>query len=271
VSGIQQVVPIRGKDTPALRALVQVQTIQQYNSTQMQPLIFKKVALGVTPIALTPFFGIDGNGSNDRPNPMEGPASYPNPIWNSDFAYAEFRFEATDTNPTGVIATQDFEAIAPGPAPIAFNLNPGAVIGCTITGTGSVINIPVGTTDGFGRYSIPSATSTRIFLAVAAAVSEMAVEFDTDVNGFGFYATDIGDFGGQLELDFQNASGQSLLKKTISVASIPGAEDGNCLFFGALSAAPVASNKFRKVVFKLIASATPDGFGFDHMTIVRIP
>jgi len=119
---------------------------------------------------------------------------------------------------------------------------------------------------------VPTQTSTQIWEAVADVLSTFSVSFDQDVNGFGFYGTDIGDFDGTLKMDFQNAAGQSLVQKTINALSLPvNARDGNCLFFGAVSNGPTAANKFRKIVFSLIGNALPDGFGFDRFTVVRIP
>ena len=61
---------------------------------------------------------------------------------------------------TGV-GTEDFEGIAPGTT-ASVNLNfPGAGTVTLIGGNGSVASVSVGTTNGFGRYSIPSSSSTN--------------------------------------------------------------------------------------------------------------
>jgi len=81
------------------------------------------------------------------------------------------------------------------------------------------------------------------------------INFSEAISTFGFYGTDIGDFGGQLELTLSNGSTEIL---TIN----NGSENGSLLFFGFID----QTNTYTSIAFSN-SSGGSDFFGFDDMVI----
>ena len=106
---------------------------------------------------------------------------------------------------TGV-GVNDFESQATG-AVQPLTLNFPASLSATLSGGGgSVQAVTPGTTNGVGRYSIPSATSSKFWEVQAGAGGNFTVTFNQDIAAFGFFGIDIGDYGGQLSLQFLDAT-----------------------------------------------------------------
>jgi hypothetical protein len=83
------------------------------------------------------------------------------------------------------------------------------------------------------------------------------IDFSNPVAAFGFSATDIGDFGGRLQLTLTDGSTQ-----TVAVPHTVLGPGGSVLYFGIID----RDNPFTRVVF---TNSNPvlDQFGFDDMTI----
>ncbi len=194
--------------------------------------------------AYTTFSGIDNNGSAAVPL-----ASTPN----SSAAETSFK-----SNLTGV-GTETFETRS-GSAPLALTF-PGAGT-ATLLGGGSVVSVTPGTTNGFGRYSVPSASSSRYWEVVAGVGGGFDVTFSAAIAAFGFYGIDIGDFQGTLFIDLFNGA------TSLGSLSVPKAAsnvaDGSVLYFGFI--AQNAGELFDKVSFRTTAG-TGDVFAFDNFTI----
>ena len=115
-------------------------------------------------------------------------------------------------------------------------------------GNGLVQSVTPGTTNGVGRYSIPSASSSRFWEVSAGGGGNFTITFAQDIAAMGFYGIDIGDFGGQLSLDLYN--GNTL----ISTLTVPntigssGSTDGSVLYFGLI--AQSAAEQFTKDLFR---------------------
>jgi len=184
------------------------------------------------------FFGEDLNSNGSIP-----PAEYPNALnaRNQFFSYL-----------SGV-GTETFEGVVAGAqAPdVSFS---GA--GTASLSGGEVIHVPNGTANGRGRW----ATSGDQLLETRTL--EFSISFDNPggVAAFGFYGTDIGDFGGSLTLEF--VSGAS---KVVTVGHTVGGElitDGSVFFFGYIN----TDDPFKKVIFGNSTGGS-DVFGFDDLTI----
>ena len=191
------------------------------------------------------FFGEDLNNSEFTPL-----ASVPN----SNSAESSFL-----ANLTGV-GTETFEGISTGstqPLPLSF---PGAGTATLSGGNGSVASVTPGTSNGFGRYSVPSATSSNYWEVEAGGSGNFNVGFSESIAAFGFYGVDIGDFGGQLELLLSNGD-------TLTVNNTQGSfgsTGGSVLFFGLI--AESAAEEFTGVEF-LTSTGQGDVFAFDNFTI----
>ncbi len=206
--------------------------------------------------AYSQFFGEDLNPGG----PTVPLASIPNS------AAAETSFKA---NLLGV-GTETFESKttgAGGPLTIEFAGSVGT-LQATLSAGGFVRGVTPGSTDGNGRYSIPSATSSK-FWEVNAEGNGFTVSFVQEIAAFGFYAVDIGDFGGQMTVGLLNAADEVI--STMNVNNTPGvlgSTDGSVLYFGLI--ASNGSETFRKVRFDTTSSGTSDLFAFDSFTIAEL-
>lgn len=138
-------------------------------------------------------------------------------------------------------------------------------LSATLTGsTGAVVAVESGKTDGAGRYSVPSASTRNFWQVEAGSEGSFTVDFAQPVAAFGFYGVDVGDFGGQLQLQLLDAS--SVIGSLIVPNSIgnEGSTDGSVLFFGFIAVDP--KEYFSSVRF-LTTTGQGDVFAFDNFTI----
>lgn len=158
------------------------------------------------------------------------------------------------------VGTESFEGIPVGTGgPLAVNF--GAAGTATLSGgNGSVQSVAPGTTNGFGRYSIPSSTSSRFWEVSAGSSGDFSVLFSEQIAAFGFYGVDIGDFSGTLNLEMYRA-GTFLASLLVSGVQVPG---GSVLYFGVI--ASDITEDFTEVRFRT-SGGSGDVFGFDNFTI----
>lgn len=148
------------------------------------------------------------------------------------------------------VGTETFESFPNGRQPPIGLVFPGAGM-ATLTGSGNVMTVLVGT-NGAGRYPISGNNYYESGLA-------FAIDFSAPVAAFGFYATDIGDFNGQLTLSLLRTDGTTL---TLTVPHTVNGPGGGVIYFGLIDTA----NPFTRITFGNTAAGT-DFFGFDDMTI----
>jgi hypothetical protein len=150
------------------------------------------------------------------------------------------------------VGTETFESQANGastPIAVAFGADT-----ATITGAGNIASVPFGT-NGFGRYPI----SGNQFYEVTGPFT---LTFNTAQAAFGFYGVDIGDFNGQVTLNFTKAGGGNQLFTVPNTAT----RGGGALYFGVIGTDP--SDQFTSVTFGNTAAGT-DVFAFDDFSIGR--
>ncbi len=185
--------------------------------------------------AITTFFGEDLNPGGIVP--MGGNA-----------ATARSNFLAALS---GGVGTEDFES---------FGLGHIAASGLDLSFPGSTGNITATLTGGgpaeiiepnSGRF----ATSGTKFLETDGG-SNFNIAFSSQISAFGFFGTDIGDFGGQIVLSLSGVGMQS-----INIGNSTNAPDGSLLFFGFTDPVDTYSN----IAFSHTGGA--GFFGFDDMTI----
>ena len=168
----------------------------------------------------------------------------PLPAWpNSDEAR-----DAFFSNLVGV-GTEDFESYAAGtgaPLPVAF---PGAGT-ATLQGNGEIFEVPNGETNEYGRYAISGRRYWESY-------DVFSIEFDQPIAAFGFYATDVGDFDGQLTLGLTNGELVDLV-----VPNTAGGLGGAVIYYGFYD----TEHQYTSVTFGNTAPGI-DFFGFDDMTI----
>ena len=168
------------------------------------------------------------------------------PVPNSIAAQTEFL-----SNLVGAIV-EDFESFESGetfPLTVAFN-------GDTATLDGTNYNLGyTGILDYsfFGRFAISGEKYLHVGHLDAANFS---LTFGTPQAAFGFFATDIGDFEGQLKIQLDN--GLDFI--------VPHSEyDGAAFFWGIID----VDNTFSNVTFSNTSGTLEDVFGFDDFTIGR--
>jgi hypothetical protein len=183
----------------------------------------------------TTFFGEDIKSTN-------GPhASRPN----SSAAQASFLSVLSGVN------TEDFQS-ASGSAPIALTFaGSSGTLNATVTSGGAV-----STDTGNGRWSISAGAN---FLE--AESSSFVLTFASQIAAFGFYGTDIGDFGGALSIELFNGATSLGLFEVGNTIGDNGSTNGSVLFYGLVDTV----NTFNRIVFR--NTDTGDIFGFDNMTI----
>jgi hypothetical protein len=150
------------------------------------------------------------------------------------------------------ISTENFESITAGtntPFSVSFTGGLGT-INATLAGTATVLDAP-----GSGRF----ATSGTNYVESSPGFN---VDFGAqNIAAFGFYGTDIGDFGGQLSLLLDLAGGGTSSLTVPHTIGSGGSTDGRLLFFGIIDTA----SQFTKVTFN--NTDTTDFFGFDDLTV----
>lgn len=179
------------------------------------------------------FFGEDPNATGGTP--------IPHPV--SDSTQASF---FTHLNDPG---TETLDGFAPGTTTVDANFNNGVT--ATLSG-GEIQN-----TSSAGRFAIssPNYYSTN--------TSSFGINFSSGISAFGFYGTDIGDFGGALTLTLTDAA------NNVSTLAVPAAEgsggsqpeNGSVLYFGFYDSA----DTYKSISFN--NSSTSDVFGFDNFTV----
>lgn len=157
------------------------------------------------------------------------------------------------------VGTEDFEGYANGlGAPLGLSF-PGAGNATLTGGSGSIASATPGTTNGAGRYGT---SGSNFFEVSAGGAGNFVVDFSSNVAAFGFYGIDIGDFGGQLQIQL-NDTANTLITVNNTVGS-GGSTDGSVLFFGIVAENP--DEEFTQASF-LTSTGGGDVFAFDDMTI----
>jgi hypothetical protein len=172
------------------------------------------------------------------------------------------------------VYTETFESQAlgvTGTLDLSFKGSGGSLIKATLSslssdGNGGVMDPKVAGSSNEGRYSYPSGVK---YWDADLALGSFTVTFDKAVAAFGFFGTDIGDFGGALSLDIYNGSTLlSNLPVGNSIGDGSGAStgtDGTALYYGFIAQDP--GQLFDKVTFRTTLTTSADRFGFDEFTV----
>jgi len=180
------------------------------------------------------FFGEDLNGS----------------LTNANAAQALFF-----TNLTGV-GTETFEGFTTNqylPLAIAF---PGAGT-ANLTDSTNSSYIETGP-DGAGRFPV-----SGVNYLVTGAGSGFTITFTSPISAFGFYGTDVGDFGGALTLQMTESGGGTVTLPVGNTLGSGGSTSGSDLYFGFYD----LTNTYTSIYFDNTGSGGVDIFGFDNLSI----
>jgi hypothetical protein len=210
-----------------------------------------------------PFYGVDPNG-------LEVPLTiHPN----SDAARAAWGVFCTP------LAEEDFEGFAANTdMPVLATM--GSVTGLfelTVLGTNEAIqvkeNVP-GNTNTVGRYSLPSATSSKFLQGVCYRVGSgngfLKLTFSVPVKGFGIWCTDLGDFAGSMTVEYYDVSDNLIYSQPLNTTTYTQSWYNAAVSFVGL-VADGGAVKIKSILFKATA-ATGDGdyFGLDRLTVALV-
>jgi len=153
------------------------------------------------------------------------------------------------------VGNQNFESFGLGNTTsfsIPFTGSAGAIT-ATISGDGEIRDSSTG-----GRFNTTPGGSKWFQQRGTSGLFE--IEFSTAISAFGFYATDVGDFDGQLTLGLYNSA--NTLVRTLTVANTINGNDASLLFYGFID----TGQSYKRIAF---GSSKPgvDIFGFDDMVI----
>jgi len=167
--------------------------------------------------------------------------STPRTTW-TNASNAEAQFKA---NLVGV-GTETFEG---------FDTGTSAPLALVFTGAGTAnltggMSVATGA-NSVGRYPISGDNY------LAGSSSAFTVSFTNPVAAFGFYGIDIGDFNGQITVNFVKGG-----TTNYTILNTVGGAGGSVLFWGLID----TDNPFTSLTFGNTAAGT-DFFGFDDMTI----
>ena len=198
-------------------------------------------------------------GENLSPNPVgsvsgapvAARASFLNAL---DSSVGSFGFEGS------TVSTGD-----PAPLAVVFNdgvNGSGTPITATLAGNGIVKGSP-----GSGRFNT-AAGGTRYWEVQSGPGNRFSVDFSRAISAFGFYGTDIGDFGGDLSLILTDAV--TGLDETVQVTG--SGSNGALLFYGFAS----RNVAYNKITFQTAGANDIDYFGFDDFVVadrsqIRVP
>lgn len=171
------------------------------------------------------FFGEDLNGIN----------------FNSQIAHDNFMAVLSG------VGTEDFEGFTSG------TVNPTLDFGVAGTATLGGDGYVASGANSVGRFPV----SGNQYWETGGTFS---IAFSTAISAFGFYATDIGDFNGQVVLEYANGT----FSDSINIGNTLNSPNGSLLYFGFYEDA--IANAFTSINFTNTNVGT-DYFGFDDMTI----
>jgi len=161
------------------------------------------------------------------------------------------------------------------------NAGAGPTLGTTFAGSAGAItanlvgNIGqqvVGMSEA-GRFNT-TAGGSQYWRVDSTSNGSFSINFSRSISAFGFYATDVGDFGGVLSLDLTRSADnviETLLVRPQNSGS--NIASGSLLFFGFAD----QNSEYSRVTFRSTGTlSTPDYFGFDDFVVadrgqIRVP
>ena len=183
------------------------------------------------------FFGEDVNNSGD---PNQAPFTNATNARNTFFG-----------NLTGV-GTETFESYSSTPSTLSF---PGAG-NAALSGNAALQS----GNDGFGRYPF----SGTQYLTLDTSSFTVTFSNPGGIAAFGFYATDIGDFGAHLTLTLTDLNNVTTVLTVNNTLGSGGSTSGSNFYYGFYD----TTTTYKQIVFNSDSiSAGDDVFGFDDLSV----
>lgn len=142
---------------------------------------------------------------------------------------------------------------------VSFTGSAGAISASLVGNAGQQV---VGTSSA-GRFNTTSGGS-QYWQVDSSANGAFSITFGRSISAFGFYGTDIGDFGGVLSLVLTPWNGGPDETLVVRPQSVNNANSGGLLFFGFSD----VNSEYRRVTFLSSGTGTSvDYFGFDDFVV----
>lgn len=179
------------------------------------------------------------------------------------------RFLALFDNTVQSYGFQPKEANTSPPFDVLFNGSAGNTIKATLAGSSGqkVMDAPEA-----GRFNttpnLPDGEPGKYWRVNASGSGQFSITFDRAISAFGFYGTDIGDFGGILSLVLKPWD-VTLPLETLVVRpqTTSAAANGLALFYGFANASRAYSSISFVTSGTLLDNANSDYFGFDDFVV----
>ncbi len=164
------------------------------------------------------------------------------------------------------MGTEDFEAFEMlDDANKITSLDFGNSLTATIAGNGVVIDTkhPLFGSFNFGRGRLPT-SGDKFWTTLPSVQPEkiFSLEFSNPISAFGFYGTDIGDFGGKASLILTDVNGNETEVKIGNQTYFGGSNSGSVLYFGFYD----TDTQYKSICF-LNTKPAQDLFGIDDITV----
>lgn len=162
-------------------------------------------------------------------------------------------------SPTGKPASVISLDLGIGPLPIT----------ATLTGIGQVAEITTANGNSAGRYPVTVPVGGTQYFDTNFQQLAFNIEFSSSISAFGFFATDVGDFNGQIELLVTDANDvQTTLvipHSKVPVSTIANEVNASLFFFG------FTSDVGTREIGVNNTAGVLDRFGFDNLVVVTSP
>lgn len=139
-------------------------------------------------------------------------------------------------------------------------------VGATLEGVGQIAEITNANENSAGRFPVSIPVDGVQYLDTNFNSLAFTITFDQPISAFGFFGTDVGDFNGQLAIDYTD------INNVTTTVAIPHERSGvenstttflnaSLMFFGFISDVPFAKVEFRNTAGPI------DRFGFDNLVV----
>ena len=196
----------------------------------------------------------------------------PGGVVTADVLAARTAFIAALDNSAQSFGFERLDLIPGTPSPISTTFTGSAGSSITATLAGGALQRVMGESEA-GRFNTTSSGSKYWRVNSTSGAGNFSITFDRGVSAFGFYGTDIGDFGGVLSLvltPFGGGPDETLIVRPQSAQS---AGSGALLFYGFAD----TNSVYRMITFVSSGTSTAeDYYGFDDFVVadrgqIRVP
>lgn len=151
---------------------------------------------------------------------------------------------------------EDFESYETMPATVTFPLSTGDVVADFSTSGATLYSF-----SGAGRFATSGTQYLELTAGTQGDPETATITFSSPVAAFGFFATDLGDFGGSLKLLLTKTNGDVVEVTVPNTGAVTDAPNGALVFFGFTD----QTAEYTQIQF--VNESGDDVFGFDDFIL----